>query len=127
VIKDGGDQMKSDFPDTTWNTVVSASNLSGKYDGCVTDLYQLRDKEGKPNGYCLYSQNYMDKNINRKIVIHNYDSTQYEIYHELNGRNSWWLNDLVGVPSKIDVYESDELLYSHTREENSGSYIQLNP
>lgn len=126
LIRDGGDQMRCDFPDTIWNTVVSSSNMSSKYRGCITDIYPILDVEGNHNRYGVYSQNYVDREINRVIIIHYKEGTQEEFNHNLSGRNSWWLNDLVGVPSKIDVYESGELLYSHTREENEGSYIQSN-
>jgi glycosyltransferase involved in cell wall biosynthesis len=127
LIRDGGDQMISDFPDTSWNTVVSASNLPSKYKGCLTDLYQIKDSLGNSNGYCLYSQNYLDQEILRRIVIYNENSESFEIHHKLEGRNSWWLNNLTGVPLRIEVYQGGELIYSQTREENSGSYIQSNP
>lgn len=126
VLRDGGTQMNEDFPDTIWNTVVSASNLSAKYRGCVTDLYPIVDIRGNLDGYCLYSQNYLDRDVIRRIVVYSEGSEKFEVVHKLVGRNSWWLNNLLGTPYKIDVYENQEFLYSSIIEENTGSYIQSN-
>jgi len=126
VIRDGGTQMTEDFSDTIWNTVVSASNLPTKYRGCITDLYQIRNVHGNPEGYGLYSQNYLDRDVLRRIVVHIEGSQKLEIHHKLTGRNSWWLNNLSGSPYKIEVYENEELLYSSLKEENCKSYIQSN-
>ena len=126
VIREGGEEMRKDFPDTIWNTVVSASNLSNKYKGCITDLYRVIDKSGNPEGYCLYSHNYLDQDVTRRIVVHTEGASEFDIHHKLTGRNSWWLNNLIGTPYRIDVYQEDEFLYSHSREENGNSYIQSN-
>jgi len=126
LIREGNIEMKSDFPDTTWNTVVSVSNLPTKYKGCISGIYRKLDNAGNHTGYCLYSQNYLDNEVTRKIVVHTPDSEDAVIYHKLVGRDSWWLNDVEGEPAHIDVYEGDLMIYSLTTQENSNSYIQLN-
>jgi len=126
LIREGNDQMKIDFSDTTWNTVVSASNLPTKYKGCLSGIYRLLDNAGNHLKYCLYSQNYLDSEILRKIVVHVDNSNKVEIYHKLVGRNSWWINDIEGEPTHIEVYEDDLIVYSLTKNENINSYIQLN-
>lgn len=126
LIREGNTEMKSDFTDTVWNTVVSASNLPTKYKGCLSGIYRILNKDGAHSGYCLYSHNYLDTEISRKIVVHSEDSDNIVIYHKLVGRNSWWLNDLIGTPTHIDVYEEDLIVYSLTTQENENSYIQLN-
>jgi glycosyltransferase involved in cell wall biosynthesis len=126
LIREGNTEMKSDFTDTVWNTVVSASNLPTKYEGCLSGIYRILNKDGAHSGYCLYSHNYLDTEISRKIVVHSEDSDNIVIYHKLVGRNSWWLNDLIGTPTHIDVYEEDLIVYSLTTQENENSYIQLN-
>ena len=126
LIREGNNQMKTDFSDTIWNTVVSASNLPNKYNGCLSGIYRLLDSNGNHVRYCLYSQNYVDSEVLRKIVVHTEDSDKAEIYHKLTGRNSWWINDILGEPTHIDVYEDDLIIYSLTKNENINSYIQLN-
>ena len=126
LIREGNSQMKTDFSDTIWNTVVSASNLPTKYNGCLSGIYRLLDSNGNQVRYCLYSQNYVDSDVLRRIVIHTEDSPKVEIYHKLIGRNSWWMNDILGEPTHIDVYEDDLIIYSLTKNENINSYIQLN-
>jgi len=126
LIREGNIEMKSDFPDTTWNTVVSVSNLPTKYKGCISDIYRKLDNAGNHTGYCLYSQNYLDNEVTRKIVVHTPDSEDAVIYHKLVGRDSWWLNDIEGEPAHIDVYEGDLMIYSLTTQENTNSYIQIN-
>ena len=126
LIREGNTEMKSDFPDTVWNTVVSASNLPTKYKGCLSGIYRILDKNGSHSGYCLYSHNYLDSEVTRKIVVHTEDSVDSVIHHKLVGRNSWWLNDLSGTPTHIDVFEDEFILYSLTTQENANSYIQLN-
>ena len=125
LIRDGNVQMKNDFPDTTWNTVVSASNLPTKYKGCLSGIYRLLDSNGEHIRYCLYSQNYLDREVLRRIVVHT-EHDGVEIHHKLTGRNSWWINDIEGEPTHIDVYEDDLIVYSLTKNENINSYIQLN-
>lgn len=126
LIREGNIEMKSDFPDTTWNTVVSVSNLPTKYKGCISGIYRKLDNAGNHTGYCLYSQNYLDNEVTRKIVVHTPDSEDAVIYHKLVGRDSWWLNDIEGEPANIDVYEGDLIVYSLTTQENTNSYIQIN-
>ena len=126
LIREGNIEMKSDFPDTVWNTVVSASNLPTKYKGCLSGIYRRLDSDGIQSGYCLYSQNYLDNDVTRKIVVHIDDSEDSVIHHKLIGRNSWWLNDIDGNPTHIDVYENESIVYSLTTQENANSYIQLN-
>ena len=126
LIREGNTEMKSDFTDTVWNTVVSASNLPTKYEGCLSGIYRILNKDGAHSGYCLYSHNYLDTEISRKIVVHTDSSENTVIHHKLVGRNSWWINDLIGTPTHIDVYEEDLIVYSLTTQENENSYIQLN-
>jgi len=126
LIREGNIEMKSDFSDTIWNTVVSASNLPTKYKGCLSGIYRILDKNGSHSGYCLYSHNYLDNEVTRKIVVHTGESDKVEITHILNGRNSWCLNDISGEPTHIDVFEDDLIVYSLSTQENANSYIQIN-
>ena len=126
LVREGNNQMKEDFSDTIWNTVVSASNLPTKYNGCLSGIYRILDSNGEHIRYCLYSQNYLDREVLRRVVVHMEDSSQVEIHHKLIGRNSWWINDIEGEPTHIDVYEDDLIVYSLTKNENINSYIQLN-
>jgi hypothetical protein len=122
MIREGDIQMKNDFPDTTWNTVVSNSNLPEKYRGCLTEIYKVFGADGNQKGLCVYSQNYVDDNRLRKIAVF-HDSGSYQIDHQMSGFDSWFLHGVGDNVWKIDVYENDELLYSHETK-NTVSYIQ---
>jgi glycosyltransferase involved in cell wall biosynthesis len=124
VKRNGGDEMLSNFPDTVWNTVVSSSNLPGKYKGCITDIYRVLDSSSNFVRHCVYSSNYHERHVIRKIKVKMEGGAWTELEHNMGGKGAWCLNDLPGNAMAIDVYENDELIYSHL-DENNRSYIQL--
>lgn len=124
-IREGKTQMSIDFPDTVWNTVVSSSNLPEKYKGCVSGIYKKINQTNEVVGYCLYTSSYLDKSFDRLLKVNFQNGEVMEYRHTLAGKGSWYLNDLPGIPHSVDVYDSEDLLYSQEVEE-SKSYIRLN-
>jgi FkbM family methyltransferase len=111
LIKNG--QMMSDFfQDTIWNTSMSNSNLSSKYEGCMTTLFNLSGT----NEIMILSYNKTEDHKNRKIkVVTNNGSIDFN--HNLNGYGVWSYN-LIDKNELIEiwVYESDRLLYVEKNE-----------
>jgi hypothetical protein len=105
LIKDG-QNMDADFPDTVWNTNMSLSNLSPKYEMCTSSLFRMNSKDG----LFLFSKNYSNDEKSRKIIIH-YPSKQEVINHNLTGFNTWCWNIVNENPYKYEVYEGDRLLF----------------
>jgi len=124
IKRNGGEEMLSNFPDTVWNTVVSSSNLSDKYKGCITDIYQVFDNSGNLVNHCVYSSNYHDRKVTRKIRVRMPGGVWIELEHNLEGKGAWAFNYMGEKPMSIDVYEEGVIIYSHLNE-NLKSSIQL--
>jgi hypothetical protein len=105
LIKDG-QNMDSDFPDTVWNTNMSLSNLSPKYEMCPTSLFRINGR----SGLFLFSKNHSNEEKSRKIIIH-YRSKKEVINHNLPGFNTWCWNIVEENPYKYEVYEGERLLF----------------
>ncbi len=124
IIKSGKSQMDSDFPDTIWNTVTSQSNMDSKYRGCVSEIYEARSG-GSKNGFVLYSHNYCDRDIKRKILLHKFDGTIQEYYQDLPHKGSWAYVYCDPEFDYIEVFEGEEYLYSQSHKEIL-NYIEFN-
>lgn len=125
ILRDGVSDMNLDFPDTVWNTVVSASNLPSVYGGCLTGIYRVLDQRYNTIRYSVYSSNYVDLQIERKIRVILSNGSFFELYHNLSGKGAWAINYLDEKPDSIEVYQEGNLLYTQS-DENSNSYIQMN-
>lgn len=124
LVKDGTTHMRKDFPDTIWNTVSSASNLPEKYKGCVTGIYRAFDKSGNDQDFFyLYSYNYINIPVQRRISVETMDANNLVISHNLSSKGSWSLHIIPKNTLKIMVYEGDDLIFSEDIE-NIKSYIE---
>ena len=112
ICKDGVHDMALDFPDTVWNTETSGSNISEKYRGCITDVYNKYNRDDQFLGLAVYSYNYINQERERKIRVNLNNGESYYIIQKLEFRGSWYLMDVPENISSIDVYENEELLYS---------------
>lgn len=134
--KSGLVDMKNDFPDTEWNKIVSESNMSGKFNGCTTLIYQVHKfppgvssilnpwKGDKTDQICIMSYNYRDTPIERKIEIVFKDGNKTEIVHNLPWNGSWSFNTFDRNVDKINVYENEQFLYED-KTETAKNYIVL--
>jgi hypothetical protein len=117
--------MKIDFPDTTWNTEVSSSNIDSKYKNCTTRLYRVFDINGnKQDSLAVLSYNYSDSLCERKIQVVYESGMIKDIYHRMDGRGFWSYEIVPNLIDKILVFEKNELLYVETTE-NIESHIVL--
>ena len=124
LIRDGKTQMTQDFPDTTWNTVSSSSNLQEKYKGCLTGIYKVFSHDVQQDYFYLYSTNFIDNSRVRKIIVECQGGKYLAVDHELNGHRSWCYHQIPSDVLKIRVFESDELLFEESLSETK-DYIEL--
>jgi len=124
LIRDGKTQMTHDFPDTTWNTVSSSSNLQEKYKGCLTGIYKVFSQGVQQDYFYLYSTNFIDNSRARKIIVECQGGKYLTVDHELNGYKSWCYHQIPSDVLKIRVFEADELLFEESLSETK-DYIEL--
>lgn len=132
--KSGSVDMKNDFPDTEWNKIVSESNMSGKFNGCTTLIFQvhkfppeissiLNPWQGeKTDQICILSYNYRDTPIERKIEVVFRDGNTTSLTHNLPVNNAWSYNTFDRNVEKINVYENEQFIYDDKTDE-AKSYI----
>jgi glycosyltransferase involved in cell wall biosynthesis len=117
VILREGHLMFQDFSDTTWNTEVSTCNLEKKYNFCSTKLYvnYKKDENGnfnEQNNYVLLSYNYSDYVRQRKVIIKLDDNTEYTVYQNLGGRDSWAFEYIPKNTKSIEVFENEKIIFT---------------
>ena len=117
IHKNGKLDMNSDFPDTIWNTETSGSNVSEKYRGCLTDLYNKYAGDWSHLGVVIYSSNYSNTLRERKIRVNLDNGEHYYINQLLTCKGAWTFENAPVNIESIDVYENEELLYSQTSQE----------
>ena len=109
IRKDGEVDMNTDFQNTLWNTETTVSNVSSKFKGCSTKLYNISGQ----NSIMLLSYNYNHFRSERKIVVNYIDGSLETIYHGLENYGHWSFNIFENKVEKISVYDTqdDEFLY----------------
>lgn len=115
--------MNLDFPDTSWNTETSGSNIDEKYNGCLTEIYKTYNSDDTQGTNVIYSYNYSDKPKKISISIYS-DSANYNVEHSCNCKGAWTYTPIPDDVIYIDVYEDDIKLYSQ-KNENIISYIKF--
>jgi hypothetical protein len=110
-IKDGGD-MSVNFPDTVWNTTTSTSNISSKFENCITTLFQVYNS----NEIILFAFNKSNETKNRKIKVI-LKNEELLLNYNLEGFNTWSYN-LFNKDELIEicVYEEERLLFVEKNE-----------
>ena len=108
IRKNGEEEMNFDFQGTLWNTETTGSNISSKFRGCPTKLYNIPGQEST----MLLSYNHNNFKSERKIVVNFLDGNTETYYHSLENYGHWSFNILNNV-EKILVYDNqnDEFLY----------------
>ena len=123
IHKSGSHDMNLDFPDTTWNTETSGSNMEEKYNGCLTEIYKTYNSDGTPGTNVVYSYNYSGERKKRIIDIYS-DSSNYYIEQLCECRGAWAYTPIPDDVIYIDVCEDDIKLYSQ-KNENIKSYLKF--
>lgn len=132
--KNGLSDMSNDFPDTTWNRIVSESNRSEKYRGCTTLIYTINkfpkgvssianvDRGEQTDGISILSNNYKDRDVIRDIEVVFRDGGITNIKHHLPYNGAWSYNNFDRNVESIRVYEDGEFLYEE-KTDKSKNYI----
>jgi hypothetical protein len=124
IVRDGETEMKDDFPDTTWNTVTSASNLPEKYKGCLTGIYRVFESGEEKDFFYLYSYNYNNSEITRTVQIKCSDTPDWFVNVSLPSKGAWSYNMIPKTSQKITVYENEQIVFEETISEVK-SYIEV--
>lgn len=112
VVKIDGQEMNTFFPDTTWNTETSQSNLPGKHRGCTTGFYRTIRGESETGDWTVLSYNYTDREVHREISTQMPDGSILRFSHSLYGKGFWQYNIVPNSAVQISVYEKGELIYT---------------
>jgi glycosyltransferase involved in cell wall biosynthesis len=102
LIKNGKDEMNSDFDGTVWNTESSQSTLPSYYEGCTTKLYNVKGQETK----VVLSFNYTNIETIRKIIVV-FDDSQQTIIHKLSNKG-YYYHTFNNPIKEIKVYDSND-------------------
>lgn len=105
LVKDG-ENMSLQFPNTVWNTNMSLSNMSPKYENCPSLIFKMNNK----SGLFIFTKNYSNDFKSRRIVVYYSDYTE-TIVHETPEFNTWCWNIVSENAYKYEVYENERLLY----------------
>jgi hypothetical protein len=120
LIKNGKDEMNSDFDGTVWNTESSQSTLPSYYEGCTTKLYNVKDQETK----VVLSFNYTNIETIRKIIVV-FDDSQQIIIHKLSNKG-YYYHTFNNPIKEIKVYDlnNDRHLFD-VENKNIEDYIEF--
>ena len=118
-----GQKFSTYFPDTIWNTTSSLSNIETNYEDAITSIYKIKNNE---ESLFIFSMNYSDKSLSRKIKI-NFDDRQEELIHDLPTNGSWAYQFFDNKLKSIEVYDniSDVFLYEE-KNQNISNYVEFN-
>jgi glycosyltransferase involved in cell wall biosynthesis len=109
IRKKGEEEMYSDFVNTIWNTETTISNVSSKFNGCTTKLYNIIGQDHK----MVLSYNYNNFKTERKTIVNFLDDSSEIYYYILENYGYWSFNIFDKEIKKISVYDTqtDEFLY----------------
>lgn len=109
IRKNGEEEMNFDFDGTMWNTETTSSNMSPKFKGCSTKLYNVSGQESM----ILLSYNYNNFRSERKMIVNYINGNSETVYHGLENFGHWSFNVFENKIEKILVYDNqnDEFLY----------------
>jgi glycosyltransferase involved in cell wall biosynthesis len=115
LIRKGGEvDMNVDFKNTVWNTETTVSNVSPKFKGCSTKIYNIKEQ----NSIMILSYNYNHFRSERRIVVKYIDGSLETLHHGLENYGHWSFNIPEKGVEKISVYDAqnDEFLYDFINE-----------
>jgi hypothetical protein len=99
------------------------SNIESNYEDAITSIYKIQDNT---ESFFIFSMNYSDKSLSRKIKI-NFEDRQEELIHELPVNGSWVYHIFDNKLKSIEVYDniSDVFLYEE-KNQNISNYVKFN-
>lgn len=123
MCKDGLKDMELDFEDTYWNSETTGANLSPKYQGCSTRIYNCEGCDN-PNTKMILTFNYKDKSLVRDVKIYYRDGSNEKITHKVGNKGHFNYTEHSKEIEKIEVYEDGNLLYDEYNQ-NIYSYVEF--
>jgi len=123
MCKDGLKDMELDFEDTYWNSETTGANLSPKYQGCSTRIYNCKGCDN-PNTKMILTFNYKDKSLVRDVKIYYRDGSNEKITHKVGNKGHFNYTEHSKEIEKIEVYEDGNLLYDEYNQ-NIYSYVEF--
>lgn len=123
ICRNGINDMRSDFEDTYWNSETTAANLSPKYQGCSTRIYNCI-RCNNENDKIILTFNYKGKQVVRDIKIFYTDGSIEDITQIVENKGYFTYTEHSKEIKKIEVYENGELLYDEYNE-NIYSYVEF--
>lgn len=122
MTRNGMDNMNSDFEDTYWNSETSGANISPKYQGCSTRIYNCIKCENETDKIIL-TFNYKGELVKRNIKIFYTDGSIDNIVHVVESKGYFNYTTHQKEIEKIEVYENEILLYNELNQ-NIDSYVE---
>ena len=116
MVKDGK-RMLDDFPDTTWNTETSGSNIDPKYGSCVTGIYRVVKEDSSSAKFAVVSYNYGESPVSRRIECFSQGHRLTDFHHTTECLGAWVYNFLPNDADLIKVFDGDLLLFEEQAEE----------
>lgn len=123
ICRNGLDDMRSDFEDTYWNSETTGANLSPKYQGCSTRIYNCI-RCNNENDKIILTFNYKGNHVVRDIKIFYTDGSTDNITQIVENKGYFTYTEHSKEIEKIEVYENGELLYNEYNE-NIYSYVEF--
>lgn len=107
-----GKDMSTYFPDTTWNTEISQSNLDNRFRGCTTRIYRvIKDKRELLDQWLVITYNYVESSKNRRIELLSSGRVVGELTHQAESTYCWSWNSVAREVDAIRVFENGQELY----------------
>lgn len=111
ILRDGL-EMSTHFPDTTWNTEISQSNLDQRFRGCTSRIYRvIQDSKELLDRWMVVTYNYNDTRKNRRVEMLSTGKVVGVINHEVESTDSWCWNVVDRHIDAIRVFEGGQQLY----------------
>lgn len=113
-ICDGTETYKY-FPDTTWNTEISQSNLSQRFRNCTSRIYRvLHEGIEQMDHWMVITFNYSDKMKRRRIELLTDGRVVGELTHQAESIGFWACNKVPRGVDAIRVMEDMDELYTES-------------
>jgi hypothetical protein len=116
-ILNNGELGSNSLDDSIWNTSSSNTHFENSPSDCYVNLYKSSDKI-----VCFSINNTSDK-IYRKVIFTFTDGSSQSLEYTFYSSGHWHINDVVDKPVKMEIFNSEELIFSKEIE-NIENYIE---
>lgn len=114
-----GGEMHQHFPDTSWNTETSQSNLEAKFGGCTTRVYRAAHNGTELDFNVVLTYNYCREEKTRVVELISGGAVTGTLTHSVRDAG-WWQTSQIGKSVEaIRVSEDGREIYTERVSENS--------